>query len=278
MVYGCDGGGYRLLHASQANAGIALPELARVGDMNADVKNELVYFTESCTRSGCFKDAKILTWNPFVGAFEELNNGQIVAVNGRIGVLDVDEDGVLELTAQINPPGNAASGPPRSMTDIWDWNGLDYVLALRDQPEGTRYHIHAIYDADDTFATDLRQGILAYDEVRRNPNLLNWTVAGERQLLDAYAAFRIVIGFARLNSGRADTWIGVLVNEHPPGSSGHGFAQMGEAFMNNYRATGDASAACAEARNAGLSANVLGPMNSYGSNNRRYTMADLCPF
>ncbi len=278
LVYGCDKGGYRLLHASQYNAGIALPEISRVGDMNADVKNELVYFTQSCNQSGCYKDAKILTWNPVVGAFKELNNGQIIAVNGRIGIADVDDDGVLELTAQINPPGNAASGPPRSMTEIWDWNGMDYVLAVRDEPEGSRYHIHAIYDADDVFATDLRQGILAYDDVRRNPNLLGWTTSGERQVLDAYAAFRIVIGFARLNSGRAETWINVLLNENPPGTPGHGFARMGEAFMNNYRATGDARAACAEARNAAATTNVLSLMNSYGFNNRTYSLGDLCPF
>jgi hypothetical protein len=279
LVYGCDGGGYRLLHQTAYNDGIALPELVRVGDMNADVKNELVYFTESCNSAGCYKDAKILSWNAILGAFEELNAGQIVAINGRIGVADLDDDGVLELTAAINPPGTTSTGPPRSVVDTWDWNGVDYLLALREEPEGVRYRIHAIYDADDLFRDgQYRQGILAYDDARRDPDLLAWSVANEREFLRAYAAYRIVIGYVRLQSARAETWLDVLIGENPPGSAGYGFAQMGGAFMDNYRATGDIRAACAQAISVATSTNVLGPLNSYGYGNRSYTLGDLCPF
>ncbi len=279
LVYGCDSGGYRLLYQTAYNAGIAIPELVRVGDMNADVKNELTYFTESCNTSGCYKDGKILSWNAILGAFEELNAGQIVAINGRIGIADIDEDGVLELTAAINPPGTTSTGPPRSVVDVWDWNGVDYLLALREEPEGVRYRIHAIYDADDLFrAGQFRQGILAYDAARRDTDLLAWAVANETEILRAYAAYRIVIGYARLQSARAEDWIAVLTNENPPGSPGHGFVVMGQAFMDNYRATGDVRAACAQAISAGGGTNVLGPLNSYGYNNRAYTFGDLCPF
>ena len=279
LIYGCDSGGYRLLYQTAYNAGIAVPELVRVGDMNADVKNELVYFTESCNSAGCYKDGKILNWNVILGTFEELNAGQIVAINGRISVVDVDEDGVLELTAAINPPGTSSTGPPRSVVDVWDWNGVDYLLALREEPEGARYRIHAIYDADDLFRDgQVRQGILAYDDARRDSNLLAWAVANESEILRAYAAYRIVIGYARVQSARAENWIEVLVGENPPGSPGHGFAQMGQAFMDNFRATGDTRAACAQAISVAASANVMGPLNSYGYNNRAYTLGDLCPF
>ena len=99
LVLGCDAGGYRVLYETPFNPLVALPELLRVGDMNADVRSELVFFTETCGRSNCYKEGKILTWNAQTGAFKELNNGQIVAINGRIGIADVDDDGVLELTA-----------------------------------------------------------------------------------------------------------------------------------------------------------------------------------
>jgi len=277
LVYGCDGGGYRLLYKTAFNTNIALPELVRVGDMNTDVKNELVYFTETCSGAGCFKEAKILTWNAIVGVFEELNNGQIVAINGRIGIVDVDGDGVLELTAQINPPGTVATGPGRSVVDTWDWNGEDYVLALREEVAGARYRIHAIYDADDLLREgQWRPAILAYDAARKNGDLLSWTIPGEYEALRAYAAFRIMITYALLGNGRAQTWFDILVGENPPGSPGSGFAQMGQAFMDNYRATGDARAACAVALSSG--ANVLGVLNSYGYSNRSYTLKDVCPF
>jgi hypothetical protein len=246
--------------------------------MNADVKNELVFFTETCSGAGCVKDGKILTWNRVVGAFEELNTGQIVAINGRLGVADVDLDGVLELTAQINPPGTVATGPPRSVVDTWDWNGVNYVLALREEPDGARYRIHAIYDADD-LARDgqLRAAILAYDAARRGTGLLAWTAAGETEVLRAYAALRIVVLYARLQSGRAEDWLRSLQAENPPGSPGYGLAQMGTAFMDNFRATGDTRAACAAALSVG-DGGALGIMNSYGFSNRAYTLGDLCPF
>ncbi|MBI5961119.1 MAG: hypothetical protein HY866_20450 [Chloroflexi bacterium] len=279
LVYGCDGGGYRLLYKTQFNQSLALPELLRVGDMNADVRNELVFFIETCGTSGCYKEAKILSWNAIVGAFEELNSGQIVAINGRIGIADVENDGILELTAQINPPGTSASGPPHSVIDVWDWNGVDYLLAQR-QETGSRYRIHALYEADDRFrAGELRPAILDYDALRKDNSLLSWTISGEYEALRAYAAFRIVIGYARLNNGRANDWLSVLQSENPAGTTGSGFAAMGTAFMDNFRATNDARAACAQAISTGATQpNVLSILNSYGYNNRSYTLNDLCPF
>jgi hypothetical protein len=51
---------------------------------------------------------------------------------------------------------------------------------------------------------------------------------------------------------------------------------MGTTFMDNFRATNDAHAACAQALSVG--AGVLGSMNSFGYANRTYTLTDLCPF
>ena len=279
LVYGCDAGGYRLLYNTTYNPGLALPELSRVGDMNTDVRNELVFFTETCNGSSCYKEARILSWNAVLGVFQELNNGQIIAINGRLGIADLDGDGILEISAQINPPGTTAAGPPRSVLDVWDWTGAEYVLARRDQ-EDSRYRIHAVYDADDRLrAGELRLAIDGYARLRDNNNLQAWTIAGETEMLRAYAAFRILIAYARLGNARAEDWLNILQGENPPGTPGHGFAQIGAAFMDNYRATNDARAACAQAIStaAGLP-NVLGPLNSYGYANRTYSLADLCPF
>jgi hypothetical protein len=276
LVYGCDGGGYRLLYSTPYNSTVAIPQLSRVGDMNADVKNELVFYTETCNSASCYKEAKILTWNSIVGVFEELNNGQIIAINGRVGIADLDADGILELSAQINPPGTTSAGPPRSVLDVWDWTGLDYVLARRD-PEDIRYRIHAVYEADDYFNNGAwRPALDAYARMRNNANLMSWNVAGEYEILRAYGAFRIVIIYARLGNARAEEWYNTLQSENPPGTPGNTFAQMGTTFMDNFRATNDAHAACVQALSVG--AGVLGSMNSFGYANRTYTLTDLCPF
>ncbi len=165
------------------------------------------------------------------------------------------------------------------MLDTWDWTGREYVLALREQ-EPPHYRIHAIYDADDKLrAGEFRAALDAYARLRDNRKLAAWTIAGETEALRAYAAFRIVIIYARLKNGRANDWLNTLVGENPPGTPGGGFAQMGQAFMDNFRATNDARAACAQAISAGAAQmNVLGVLNSFGSANRTYTLNDVCPF
>ncbi len=53
---------------------------------------------------------------------------------------------------------------------------------------------------------------------------------------------------------------------------------MAQAFMDNFRATNDARAACAQAISAGATTGVLGTLNSFGYSNRSYTLNDVCPF
>lgn len=283
LVYSCHSGGYRLIYSTEANPDlrVALPRLLRVGDMNADVSTELVFYTETCDGASCYKQACVLSWNMLLDRFQELNSGQIVAINGRIGITDLDGDGVLEITAQVNQPGTAAAGPPRSTLDTWDWDGTAYRLALREE-EAVRYRIHAVYEADDLLRdNEFSAAITAYANLRDNNDLQTWAyVPNEVPVLRAYAAFRIMIAYARVgNTGRAESWFTLLQNENPPGSPGHGFAQMGTAFMENYRTTGSARQACAPAINVGAAqANVLGVLNSYGYANRSYTPGDLCPF
>ena len=52
----------------------------------------MVYDIQSCTVSSCTREAFILAWNPVVGTFEAMNSGQMLAVNGRFGVVDIDSD------------------------------------------------------------------------------------------------------------------------------------------------------------------------------------------
>jgi hypothetical protein len=126
LIYGCDNGGYRLLYATVNSPGQALPVLHRVGDMNGDVRAEIVYDIESCTYTYCLQEGQIITWNPITGTFVPLNNAPIVTLNGRLSVSDVDEDGILEVRAISN------AAFEQRVVDIWDWTGRNYVLALRE--------------------------------------------------------------------------------------------------------------------------------------------------
>lgn len=280
LVYGCDNGGYRLIYSTPNSPGLALPILHRVGDMNGDVKAELVYDIQSCGQTYCTRDGEILTWNPITGVFEPLNNAPIVAINGRLGVVDIDSDGILELTARSNPLSDTASGPTRAQIDVWDWTGKYYVLAVRNADE-PRYRIHAVHDADAAFSvSSWRTAIADYTRVRDDETLLAWTFASEREVLRAYAAYKMVITYARLReNARAESILAVLVAENPEGTPGAAYSAMGQAFMTDFRASNNLSTACQFALAVANSrTEVVTFLNNYGYANRAYAATELCPF
>jgi len=279
LIYGCDNFGYRLLYATPDNPSLALPVLHRVGDMNADTSAEVVFDVQSCAANYCTRDGSILSWNPVVGVFQQLNAEQIAAVDGRLNVVDVDGDGILELVVTSNPPANAASGPTRAVVDVWDWTGENYMLAVRtlDDP---RYRVHLLQDADaELFAGNTRSALRIYFEVRNRRDLLSWSVPNEAELMRAFATYRVVTIYARNGDGRSEETLGTLLAENPEGSPGAVFAEMGRVFMETFRAGNDGRAACQAA--LGVAAGrpeTLGFLNSYGYANRAYSLGDLCPF
>jgi hypothetical protein len=99
--------------------------------MNGDRKAEVAFDVQSCTYTYCIREGQVLTWNPITGTFTQLNNSPIVVINGRLGIEDVDGDGILEIRAVSNT--TAFDGTLRQIIDIWDWTGRNYVIALRDE-------------------------------------------------------------------------------------------------------------------------------------------------
>ncbi|NDJ78894.1 MAG: hypothetical protein GYB65_21800 [Chloroflexi bacterium] len=282
LIYTCEYDGYQLQYREPINASarIALPQVLRVGDMNGDVSNEVVYFYETCNGFTCDKEAHILSYDRREG-FVPLNTFPITARNGRISILDLDNDYVWEVEAEINIQGGLSVGPPRSLTEWWDWDGENYNLVQREELEG-QYRIFAMYEADDLVAAgQYAAAVTAYADARLDDSLLDWDeIQNEREILRAYGAFRIIVTYTRLgNTGRAEYWVGVIQDQNPPGSVGYGYVQMAEAFWNTYTASGgDITQACAQANTVGDRApNVLSTLNSY-SPDRRFLASDLCPF
>jgi hypothetical protein len=279
LVFGCDEGGYRLLYNTPNNPGLALPVLHRVGDMNGNAVAEVVFDIQSCTTSYCTREGFILAWEPVVGIFQAINNEQILATNGRLGVADIDEDGILELTVSSNTPTSPTSGPTRGVVDTWDWDGQNYVF-VASNPDEARYRIHRLHDADtELFAGNRRSAITGYFEARDDAELLPWSVPSEAELLRAFATYRIVTTYARNGDERSESTFNTLISENPPGTPGEVFAAMGQAFMDNFRGSGDATAACGAALGVAASRpEALSYLNSYGFANRSYILTDLCPF
>jgi hypothetical protein len=280
LVYGCAQKGYRLLYNTLYSPSTVLPELRRVGDMNNDARAELAYTQQVCSAAQCTQAMQILSWNATLGAFKPLNDVPMNATSGRVEIADLDKDGVLEVAISFNPPPETSAGPPRRSRDVWDWEGVSYRLAFT-QLDPPVYRIHAAHDADDQFSqAQWRNAIRLYDRVRDDAGLQPWMLPDEALVLRAYGTYKKMLALiANRQTRPADEALAALIAENPAGTSGEGYAIIGQAFMDNYKKTRDRKKACAEALNvAATRPETLGVLNSYGYNNRTYSLADLCPF
>lgn len=281
LVYGCESRGYKLLFSTSYAPDTMIPILRRVGDMNGDIRPELAYSQYLCSNGRCAQTMQILTWAATLGAFKPLNEVPILTTNGKIGISDVDTDGNLEISVVFDGTSDPNAGPPRRRTEIWDWDGASYRLAVIQQDEPA-YRIHVVHDADYQFGLgEYRAAIRGYDRARDNAELLSWTNPNEPTLLRAYAGMRKVVALiASGNRRTAGEFLTQLQAENPPASPGEGYAIIAATFLDNYNTKGRRlSRACPAAlQTATTRPEVVVFLNSYGYGNRTYTLSDLCPF
>ncbi len=278
LIFGCEAGGYRLLYASTQDPHISLPVLLRVGDMNGDARAEVVYQIQRCTTpEACVGEVQILSWDATLGNFRPLNAGAASAPNAHFTVGDVDEDGVLELSATGHPVGD---GPARISSWVWDWNGQSYLLALTERAPA-EYRIHAVHDGDAALAAgnypDARS---AYNQVLTDESLLPWHLPNERAYLNAYALYRLMLTYAlQQDSAQAQATFDRLNAEYGEARPGAAYADLARAFWDEYSRTNNLSTACAIARSVATTrSDILMVLNGYGTANRTYTVEDMCPY
>ncbi len=280
MIFGCAQKGYRLLFSTQFSSVSMLPELKRVGNMNGDGRAQIAFTQQLCAGGNCTQTMQILEWNSLTGAFAPLNDLPIDATNAKVTISDVDGDGILEVSLINSPPNDVNAGPPRHHTEVWDWNGVNYISSqLRwDAPI---YRIHAVYDADFAFEQgDFRASLKLYDRARDDPYLQPWFDPNELTTLRGYSAFRKLVAYAALRStSRATDMLNLLGTENPPGSPGEGWSMLGNAFMDAYKKFRSLKKVCAAAIDfLNARPDLLAAMNSYGYANHVYSLQEFCPF
>ncbi len=167
-------------------------------------------------------------------------------------LVQADADSALEIQAQRGVQGSIGAGPQRTETQLWDWNGAQYVK-VKSEWSPVEYRIHAVYEGDDAFAAgDYAKATDWYTRVLTDDTLKDWLTeigyanAHDRDTLQAYARFRLLlIGLLRGDANARDQ-LDQLTALYPEGSPVHLTQQMAQAFWDKYQETQDIKAACAD--------------------------------
>ncbi|MBN2470085.1 MAG: hypothetical protein JXN59_05100 [Anaerolineae bacterium] len=281
LIYGCGQGDYRLLYASDYGPGFGVPALLYAGDINANSGPEVVFFQERCQSGACVKAAQVLSWSQPSEGFIALNVDTVGSADGRFSLADLDGDNVQEIMIQGGGVStDISAGPPRSLTTIWDWNGMNYVRAST-RLDAPLYRIHMVHDADIALASGRTADALRYyQEALDNPRLGSWQVPNEPVMLRAYVLFKLIVAYAYLDEdGAAGDARAALLQENPSGAPGYAYAQVGDSFWQVFQSTRDMHAACLAAAEAvARNPQAVLFLNGYGPANRNYQIPDICPF
>jgi hypothetical protein len=287
LVYGCVPQQVELFYANQAIKGQALPRLLQSGNLIAAPRGaQLAVVSSSCGANTCFDRLEVLGWNGT--ALVNLLAEPLDLPAAQYQLFQADADSALEIQAQRGRQGSIGAGPQRTETQLWDWNGAQYVKIQSDQSP-VEYRIHAVYEGDDALAAgDTQRAVDWYVRVLTDDTLKDWLTeigyanAHDRDTLQAYARFRLLlIGLLRGDANARDQ-LDQLTALYPEGSPVHLTQQMAQAFWDKYPEAQDLQAACAIANafaNSGSNGQylIVDDLNLFGYTNRTYTSDDLCP-
>lgn len=275
-----------------------------IQDMNADGIPEIVHSYLSIAGSHAYfiREFNILEWDgeKFVDLVLEDEIGfKAQADTGDGSVQDTDGNGTYELVVS-NSKGEAYPdlGPQRERDDIWEWTGygFEHTRSKYTEPE---FRIHAIWDGDDATAYgDFDAALAFYQQAVFDDELFGWSSGRlwpdsyyggaptptpdpeERHRLSAYGRYRIMLlHAAQGNQPAAEVVYNTLLENYSGPVVGSQYAALATEFWDEFLASGDLAQACSEAiKFAGP--DILSPLGRsvYGSGQREYAAADICPF
>src|SRR5262249_40582244 len=75
LILGCADGRYRIHY--QGVIGGSVPQIIQAGDMNQDMRPDLLFASQNCTDDECMYRTQLITWNPQEGRFTGSIDGTI---------------------------------------------------------------------------------------------------------------------------------------------------------------------------------------------------------
>jgi hypothetical protein len=265
-----DGGGFMV---SLAGGGSLDDVLWAVKDVNGLPGAEVVYRTESCGAHTCYTTVEVYGWTG--AAYSDLTDGDIGISYADTALEDTNGDGALEIILHGGSIGSVGAGPTRTRTELYAWNGRQYVLA-QTILDPSDFLYHNVLDGDDAFfAGDLYLALDRYTRALENVSLLQWK-DNERAEMDPYLHFRITLTYMALGgaSTEAAQSLDAAINSYP--GSLHG--EMARAFRDGWQPAGDTTAGC-RAADAYVQANLNAFQEFwyFGYGNPEFDPGRMCP-
>ncbi|MEO0560531.1 MAG: hypothetical protein AAF125_00355 [Chloroflexota bacterium] len=278
VILNCENGRY--ITRYQANVGDTAPQLVRVADMNADDILDAVVSAQVCSDVDglCQYRTNVITWDPTRGQFLNLlstpPDGDTLPSIG-----DIDNDRVLEIITVQSENGTAETGPIRTGSQIYDWNGANYVLSVA-QPDPLRFVIQIVHEADRAFREDRTDdAVRLYAAALDDEDLAYWIGADERVLLPSYIRYRLLLTFTFAENGDPLTIYEDIRNTNPNFEEAPVYAVMADAFWNAYQESNNLNTGCVAALTVAEERPLaLESLNRYGTRSPTYTLDQLCPF
>lgn len=256
-----------------------VPTIIADEDLNRDGYNDLLFTVQTCDPidSFCEYSTTLISWQAQRGIFVNLllteqDGDQLPQI------ADVDNDSIAEIITLQQGTGTSQTGPIRSTTHIYDWNGTQYVLSLS-QPSPYRYRIEVIHAADEAFAQNqMEQAAQLLRESITNTDLRVW-FQDSADILTAYALYRLLLVYTFQENGDALSVYQEARNRFSNLETSPIYAFLIETYWQTYQTSNNLHVACRAVQEViAQRSDTLDLLNRYGSRNRTYSAQELCPF
>ncbi|MEB2366312.1 MAG: hypothetical protein OZ933_09520 [Chloroflexota bacterium] len=276
-VFGCRAGTVEVLFEAVSDTDQPPTVLAFL-DVNRDRRNDLLLAIPSCpTAETCEYRTQLVTFSPERSRFVDLLPPNVTSTEPP-QVLDFDNDEVSEIVVRLTSRGTAETGPLRTGSNIYDWNGAQYVLSIVEL-EPPRFKIQVLHEGDRAL---LRGDYAAAETIYRsaidNTDLRFW-FNDEPDVLQSYALYRLLQAQVVQASPLQTTTFQEIQRIYDDPERTPVYAQMARTFLETFQSTANVSSACEAVRTIIDGApEALAQLNRYGSRSPSYTAQDLCPF
>jgi hypothetical protein len=278
LIFTCANGAYTLRYEDIAGGTLA-PQLMVVGDANANALPEIAYTANVCdAEETCTYRTQVITWNAQFGRFVSLLEGTLISDDVPT-LTDVDSDRVSEIVVQLNNDGTEATGPQRTGTHIYDWNGSFYVLSIV-QLDPPAFRIQVVQEADRAFARlDMDNAVPLYQlALDSSQPLRNW-YNDESTVLRSYIMYRLLLAYAYTENEQRLFILQDISTLFPDANTAPVYVSMAQSFWNTLQVTNNLHNACIEVLNIiATRPDALDSLNRYGTRSPIYTAQSLCPF